>query len=238
MFLNATMSAALDRIAERAADVRRAFEPGAAPLHGDVASPHAPQPALDPLSFAVPDRSYLIVRGATGNAYTRDGSLGLRDGALVDAEGRPVLGTSGNGSGLVDLTIDPVDAALGRANGVRVEADGRVTYERWSIDPRSGAREAQRVTAGRVALARFPAGSRLEPSRDGSLNAPAGVAPHVGAPGDGSFDALQTLHRTGFGIDIDTSLARLKDAYIAFDALQAAETAKGHLGKTAMDLLK
>jgi hypothetical protein len=31
MFLNPAMSAALDRIAERAADVRRAFTPGALP---------------------------------------------------------------------------------------------------------------------------------------------------------------------------------------------------------------
>jgi len=238
MFLNATMSAALDRIAERASDVRRAFEPGAVPAFDDVAASSTPVPALDPLSVAIPNDAYLIVRGEKGDAYTRDGSLSLRDGRLLDAAGRPVLGTAPGGGALAELSIDPIDAALGRADAARVEADGSVTYERWTTDPRSGVREAQRVVSGRVALARFPAGSRLVAARAGSLTAPLGVAPHVGAPADGSFAALQTMHRTGFGVDVDASLARLKDAYVAFDALQAAEAAKGHLGKTALDLLK
>jgi hypothetical protein len=149
-----------------------------------------------------------------------------------------VLGAATNGGSIGALSIDPVDAALGRARNVRVETDGSLAYERWSIDPRSGAREAQRVVAGRIALARFPAGTRLERQRDGTMAAPPSIVPHVGAPSDGAFAALQTLRRTGSGIDIDASLARLKDAYDAFDALQAAQAAKGHLGKTAMDLLK
>jgi flagellar basal body rod protein FlgG len=238
MFLNATMSAALDRIAERASDVRRAFEPGAIPAFDDVAAQSASAVELDPLSVAIPSDAYAVVRGEKGNAYTRDGSFALRDGRLLDAAGRPVLGTLPGGGALAELSIDPVDAALGRAHDARVEADGSVTYERSSIDPRSGAREAQRVVAGRLALARFPAGTRLVPARGESLTAPPGVTPHVGAPADGSFAALQTMHRTGFGVDVDASLARLKDAYVAFDALQAAEAAKGHLGKTALDLLK
>jgi hypothetical protein len=41
MFLNAGLSAALDRVAERAADVRRAFTPGALPVRGDVATVRA-----------------------------------------------------------------------------------------------------------------------------------------------------------------------------------------------------
>jgi flagellar basal body rod protein FlgG len=238
MFLSAPMSAALDRIAERASDVRRAFEPGAAPAHDDVAVPHAASPTLDPLSVAIPPDAYAVVAGERGIAYTRDGSFALRDGRLVDSHGRAVLGTTAGRDALGNLAIDPVDAALGRANGVRVEADGSVTYERWATDPRSGAREAQRVVAGRIALARFPAGSRLQTTRDGTLQAPDGVVPHTGTPGDGSFSPLQTMRRTGFGIDIDASLARLKDAYDAFDALQAAQAARGRLGKTAMDLLK
>jgi hypothetical protein len=139
---------------------------------------------------------------------------------------------------MVELSIDPVDAALDRASNVRVESDGTLAYERWSIDPRSGVREAHRIAAGRIALARFPAGSRLERRRDGTLAAATSIVPHVGAPSDDSFGALQTLRRTGSGIDIDASLARLKDAYDAFDALQAAQAAKGQFGKTAMDLLK
>ena len=46
------------------------------------------------------------------------------------------------------------------------------------------------------------------------------------------------MRRERSRVDIDESLMRLKEAYLAFDALQAAEAAKGHLGKTAMDLLK
>ena len=238
VFLNGPLSAALERIVERASDVRRAFDPGAVPERDDVAASHAPSPALDPLSVALPDGAYAIVAGERGSGYTRDGSFSIRAGQLVDAAGRPVLGTVASGGPMVELSIDPVDAALGRANNVRVESDGSLAYERWSIDPRSGAREAQRVVAGRVALARFPAGSRLEPQRDGTLAAAPSIVPHIGAPSDGSFAALQTLRRTGSGIDVDASLARLKDAYDAFDALQAAQAAKGRLGKTAMDLLK
>ena len=46
------------------------------------------------------------------------------------------------------------------------------------------------------------------------------------------------MQRERSRVDVDESLARLKDAYLAFEALQAAEAAKGRLGKTAMDLLK
>ncbi len=238
MFLNGPISAALERIAERASDVRRAFEPGAVPDRDDVAASHAPEPALDALSVAIPEGAYAVVAGERGNAYTRDGSFSIRAGRLVDVAGRSVMGTTVNGGSIVELAIDPVDAALGRASGVRVESDGSVAYDRWGVDPRSGAREAQRVVAGRIALARFPAGTRLETQRDGTLAAAASVVPHFGTPAEGGFAALQTLRRTGSGIDIDASLARLKDAYDAFDALQAAQAAKGRLGKTAMDLLK
>ncbi len=46
------------------------------------------------------------------------------------------------------------------------------------------------------------------------------------------------MHRERSRVDVDESLIRLKEAYLAFDALQAAEAARAHLGKTAMDLLK
>jgi flagellar basal body rod protein FlgG len=238
MFLNGPLSLALERIAERASDVRRAFDPGAVAGRDDVAASHASSPALDGLSVAIPDGAYAVVAGERGNAYTRDGSFSIRAGRLVDVAGRPVLGTTVPGGSIAQLSIDPVDTALGRASGVRVEADGSLAYDRWGVDPRSGAREAQRVVAGRIALARFPAGSRIETLRDGTLAAAPSILPHLGAPADGTFSALQTLRRTGSGIDIDASLARLKDAYDAFDALQAAQAAKGRLGKTAMDLLK
>jgi len=46
------------------------------------------------------------------------------------------------------------------------------------------------------------------------------------------------MQRERSRVDLDQSLARLKEAYVAFEAMQAAQTARGRLGKTAMDLLK
>jgi hypothetical protein len=64
------------------------------------------------------------------------------------------------------------------------------------------------------------------------------VQPQLGIPGDANFAALQPMHRERSRVNLDESLVRLQDAYIAFDALRAAEQAKAHLGKTTMDLVK
>ena len=239
MYLSDPLCAALDRISERAADVRRAFAPGAQPSFGDVASPEpgASSFTRDPLCAAPPGSAYFAVATARGTAYTRDGRFALRGDRLVDERGDAVLGTRARGDALAPLRIDPVDAALGRALDPRVEADGTLSYSRVAIDPRTGARERQRVVAGRLALARFPPGTRLQ--GDGVvLQPPEGVVAHTGAPADGSFAPLLPMHAARSGVDLDASLARLKDAYVAFDALQAAESAKGRTGKTAMELLK
>ena len=240
MFLNPNLSAALDRIAERAADVRRAYTPGAIPQHDDVALPKtAPVFTLDPLAVTASDDAYFVTNDEQGRrSYTRDGSFALRGGRLVDAEGRPILGRSGQEAALSELCVDPVDEALGRVRNVRIERDGSLVYSRDAVDPRSGTRESQRVVIGRIALARFPAGTRLETSDGSHCAAPAGVVAQTGLAADGRFGPLSPMHREHSRIDVDESLVRLKDAYLAFDALQAAEAAKGHLGKTAMDLLK
>ncbi len=240
MFLNASLSLALDRIAERAADVRRAYTPGATPRHDDVttAGPSSTF-TLDPLAVAPPDGAHFLTAADRGDrAYTRDGSFAVRDGRLVAGDGRPVLGVPAGGGPLGELRVDAVDAALGRAGDAAIEPDGTFVYTRVAIDPRSGARGTQRVVVGRVALARFPAGTRLEADDSGAAAAPAGIAPHAGLPGDGDFAPLAPRQRERSGVDIDESLARLKEAYLAFDALQAAEAARSRLGKTAMDLLK
>jgi flagellar basal body rod protein FlgG len=237
VFLNPTIGAALDRIAERAADVRRAFLPGAVPAHDDVAAAPSSEFTLDPLSVAPPDGAYFITSDSRGRpAYTRDGSFALRDGRLVDAAGAPVCGL--RGGTLVELRADPVDVALGRVNDPRIEPDGSFVYQRSTLDPRSGTRESQRVLVGRLALARFPAASRLESSDGDRLSAPPGVPAQTGLAGDGNFARLAPMQRERSRVNLDESLVRLDDAYITFDALQAAEAAKGHLGKTAMDLLK
>lgn len=240
MFLNPGLSTALDRIAERAADVRRAYTPGALPVHDDVATgTTASDAALDPLAAVAPDATYFITGDDDGRrAYTRDGSFALHQGRLVDGSGRAVFGLRDAGGTLATLSIDPVDEALGRVREAGIDPDGTLSYRREVVDPRSGASELQRVVCGRIALARFPAGTRLE-SSDGSHGvAPAGVEVRNGLPGDGEFASLAPMRRERSRINIDESLVRLKEAYLAFDALQAAETAKAHLGKTAMDLLK
>lgn len=240
MFLNPSLSGALDRIAERAADVRRAYTPGALPQHDDVATASSLSDfTLDPLSVVAPDSAYFVASDDRGeNLYTRDGAFALRDGTLVDQGGHAVLGRITLGGALAPLRVERVDQALGRVDAPAVEADGSFVYYRSVVDPRSAKRDTQRVVAGHLALARFPAGTRLE-SVDGSFGrAAAGVTPQLGSPGDGDFGALTPMRRERSRIDVDESLARLKEAYIAFDALQAAEMARAHLGKTAMDLLK
>jgi flagellar basal body rod protein FlgG len=240
VFLNPSMSAALDRIAERAADVRRAYTPGAMPERSDVATPAADsQFTLDPLSAAAPDGAYfasLDARGRTG--YSRDGTFRIADGRLVDSQGRAILGRRESGATLSELRIDPVDAALGRAADVRVEVDGSLVYSRAAVDPRTGSRAAHDVVVGRIALARFPAGSKLDTVDGRVFSAPDGIVPHAGLPGDGTFAALAPMRRERSRVDLDESLSRLKDAYVAFDALAAAQTARDRFNKTAMDVVK
>jgi flagellar basal body rod protein FlgG len=240
MFLNSGLTLALDRIAERAADVRRAYTPGAVPRYDDVSTPSSSSTfTLDPLAVGAPADAYFVTADERGRrAYTRDGSFALRAGRLVDAGGHAIFGMPSRNGALSELRIDPVDEALGRAGNAAIEPDGSFVYRREAVDPRSGARESQRVVVGRIALARFPAGTRLETS-DGRLAAPPdGVETQIGLAGDGAFSALAPMQRERSRVDLDESLARLKEAYLAFDALQAAEAAKAHLGKAAMDLLK
>jgi flagellar basal body rod protein FlgG len=239
MFLNPSLSTALDRIAERAADVRRAYTPGALPVHDDVAAAATVSDfTLDPLAVVAPDGAYFVTVDDGGReSYTRDGTLELRGGRLVDGSGHPILGARADGT-LSALAVDPVDEALGRVRDAAVERDGSFVYRREIVDPRSAVSGVQRIVAGLIALARFPAGTRLE-STDGShFVAPPGVIVQNGRASDGDFGALVPMRRERSRIDIDESLLRLKEAYLTFDALQAAEAAKAHLCKTAMDLLK
>ncbi|MBV8198181.1 MAG: hypothetical protein JO263_08595 [Candidatus Eremiobacteraeota bacterium] len=240
MFLNAAMSAALDRIAERAADARRAFTPGALPMRDDVATPlPASDFTLDPLVVSAPAGAYFITRDEQGEtSYTRDGAFTLSDGRLLDQRGHAVCGFRLGSDAPGALQADPIDAALGRIANAHVEADGSLVYGRATIEPRTGATELQRIVVGRIALARFPAGSKIEGNDGIEVSAPRDVAPHVGMAKDGTFEAIAPMQRDRSRIDVDRSLIRLKDAYLAFDALRAAEMAKAHLGKTTLDLVK
>lgn len=239
MMIDAATERAFERIAQRAADVQRAFTPGAAANFGDSATAASSRGVFDPLSVAPPGDAYFITSDDRGRtAYTQNGGFALRDGTLVDADGKPVLGFSGTASALSEVHCDPVDSALGRIKNPRIDADGALTYERTAIDPRTGAMESQRVAAGRVALARFPAATRLNIAGADRFSAPPGVAPHVGRPGDGNFARVSPMQRENSRIDFDRSLDRLEEAYVAFDALAAAHKVQGGLSKSAMDLLK
>jgi flagellar basal body rod protein FlgG len=240
MMVNAATEDALDRIAQRAQDVQRAFTPGAAPNFGDVATDRATSRAvLDPLSVAPPPDAYFLTTDERGrSAYTRDGGFVLRDGTLVGASGRAILGFTSSGGATSELHVDAVDEALGRINDLRIESNGALAYDRTAIDPRSGAREREHVVVGQLALARFPAATKLGASDANHFAAPPGTVPHVGRAGDGNFASLAPMRREESRIDFDRSLDRLQEAYVAFDALQAAHKAQGGIGKTAMDLLK
>ncbi|MGA8534786.1 MAG: hypothetical protein WB615_11800 [Candidatus Tumulicola sp.] len=240
MFVNPAMSAALDRITERAADVRRVFTPAALPQRSDVATPaDGSDFTLDALSAVPPEGAYFVTADARGRAtYTRDGTFAVRDGRLVDACGNAVLGRVTSGAALGELRVDAVDAALGRAGNLRVEPDGALVYGRAAIDPRTGKRVAGDVVVGRIGLARFPAGTKLDTADGSRLYAPRGVVPHTGLPGDEAFGTLAPMRRARSRVDLDVSLMRLKDAYVAFDALAAAESAKHRLSKAAMDVVK
>lgn len=239
MMIDAATERAFERIAQRAGDVARAFVPGAAPLFGDTAAAPSSRAVPDPLSIAPPGDAYFVTTDASGRtSYTQNGTLALRDGALVDATGKLVMGFAGPASTIGALRCDPVDTALGRIRNPRIDADGALTYDRAAIEPRTGLEEIQRVIVGRIALARFPAATRLNVAGRDCVSAPPGVMPHVGRPGSGNFDRISPMHRENSRIDFDGSLDRLEEAYVAFDAIQAAHQAQGRLSKSAMDLLK
>lgn len=239
MLISNATTRALNEIAARERDVLQAYAPGAMPERGDVAKPGASTPSPDPLSVAPPADTWFVTSGdRIGTLFTRDGSFSMKDGALVDQQGHPVLGYSLPGAALAPLKADAVDAALGFARSARVEPDGSVTYERSTVDPRTGRRETQRACIGRLALARFAPGTKLQAIDAQHAAAPPGIVPHLGCAADGNFSSITPFARESSGIDIDMSLQRLQEAYLAFDAIRAAGKAHGGVEKTTMDLLK
>jgi len=240
--LNASPVDAYDRIASRAQDVRDVFRAGAVPLNDDVRTVPAVAPSLDPLSVTPPAGAWLVTRGNDGiRSYERGGALSLDDGVLRTRDGAEVLGYprgDARGAVPVPLRVPPVDAALGRAAEARIDADGTVAYTRTAIDPRTGARSAERVMLGRIALARFPAGTHPQRLDAVRVAAPAGVAPHLGTPADGRFPAVATFSRDTGTIDLAASVAKLDEAYRAFEAIGAAVRTQSSVTKTTVDLVK
>lgn len=239
MLISQATARALDEIATRERDVMHAYTPAAVPARPDVAKPANALLTLDPLSVSAPSDAYFVSSDERGRTcFSRDGGFAFRDGELVDGVGRPVLGYRNGTGALSPLRADPVDAALGLTDDVRVDRDGSVTYARTAIDPRTGAREERRISLGRIALARFAPGTKLQAVDAARFIAPPGIAPHIGRANDGNFGAIEPNAREGSRVDIDLGLEKLREAYLALDALHAADTAQRGVEKTAMDLLK
>jgi flagellar basal body rod protein FlgG len=238
--IDRSTSASLEKIASRERDTMHAYEPGFVPESSDVARPSRPVPVADALSVAAPQGAYFLGVDANGKiAFSRDGAFAIAGGELRAPGGRPVLGFAlGDRRSLAPLRIDPYDSALGRVSDARVDADGTFGYTRTSIDPRSAGRRSERIIVGRVAIARFPAGT--QPVRVDSVHvtAPAGVGAQIGVPADGSFAALAPHSRDLGSVDLVASLERMKEAYDSFEAQRAAHHARGEVEKTTMDLVK
>ncbi|MDE2481661.1 MAG: hypothetical protein KGN02_05690 [bacterium] len=239
MLVDPNVDRALERIAERERDVQHAYTPGAFAVRDDAAARPSVRAELDPLAAAAPDGAFFVTTDDRGRtAYTRDGACTLRDGMLVGVAGSPMLGFVSAHGGTRELRVDPVDLALGRIEHPRIEANGAFAYDRLVVDPRTGTTERERVEVGRLALARFPAGTAFAAASDARVAAPDGVLPHVGRARDGTFGALAPMHRATSGIAIDRGLDRLHDAYLAFDAMIAARTARDGASKTTLGLVK
>jgi len=238
--IDSALAAGLERIAARERDVLHAFEPGFTPEASDAARTPAIVPAHDPLSVAAPEGGYFVTPDGAGRlAFTRDGVFHVADGELCDTAGRPVLGfTLEDRTSLAPLRVDPYDAALGRASGTRVDADGTFAYTRTVVDPRSGERRSERVVIGRLALARFPAGTQPQRIDAAHVGAPPGVTPQIGVPADGRFAKLATYARDLGRVDLVAGLEKMREAYVTFEALRGANHVRGALEKTAMDLVK
>ncbi len=238
--IDPNVSGAFARLDARRRDALGAFESGFEPEIADVAGRTGIQPNANPLSVVAPEGTFFVAaNGASGVAFSRNGTFEIANGELRFAGGGPVLGFAlGKPGAVVPLRIDPYVAALGHATDPRVEADGTFAYMRSTIDPRIGERRTERVAIGRVALARFPAGTQPERVDATHVRAPAGVNAQFGMPTDGRFAALATHARDLGRVDVIAGLERLREAYDELDAVRAAGKAHGTLDRTTMDLLK
>lgn len=239
---NGAIQRAVDAIQRRADDVQSLFRSGAQPQYLDALRTETVEPATDPLAIVVPERAYLLAGDAARPVYTRDGALVVVDGVLATREGTPILGFAADEqpSHAVPraLRIDRRDVLLGRIDDARIDSDGVFGYARSTIDPQTLDPRVERIVVGRLALARFPAGSKPERLDRTHVAAPVGIAPLVGAPADGTFGALATRSRALGRIDPDAAIARLQDAYLALDALGAAERTRTGMARDAFDLVK
>jgi hypothetical protein len=238
--MNLGIANAIENVDRRAEDLRMVFIGGAQPNFSDALRPERAELTNDPLSVALPSDAYFVAGDGARPAYTRDGALAVRDGVLESSDGTPVLGfVEGDASGVPRvLEIEKNDVLLGRAQDIRVEPDGVFGYARSVFDPKTGQSSVERVVVGRVALARFPAGTRLERINATHVHAPTSTIPFVGSPNDGSFLPIETQRRALGRLDADVAVSRLQDAYLAMRALGTIERSQNAFARGAFDLLK
>ena len=230
-------SEAFARIERRAEEVRQAFEPGFVPADSDVRPRSGPRqmPDASPLAVAPPEGSFFILQTPRVRRYSRDGGFTFEKGTLRARDGAAVLGfTSMQPGRLVPLRASAVDVALGRVDDPKIDPDGTVSCTLSSVDATSGVRIVRRVALGRIALARFPAGSEVPSGASGSER----VKPMIGMPRTGAMGGLRLHVRQLGDVDLESGLERLHEAYVALEALQAAHKAHHDTDKAATDLLK
>ena len=237
--IDPNVAGAFARIDARRRDALGAYEPGFEPEISDVAGRTGVQPSASALSVVAPEGAYFAVADGAGMSFSRAGSFVLANGDLRSGDDRLVLGFAfGNRTAVVPMRVDPIDSALGRVRDARIEPDGTFAYTRTTIEPRTGERRAERVAIGRVALARFPAGTQPERVDATHVRAPHGVAAQFGMPTDGRFAALRPHARDLGRVDVLAGLERMREAYDDLDAVRAAAKAHASVDRTTMDLLK
>ena len=241
--INPGPARALNELAARTQEMLSAYEPGYETTYDDLRSTTLarPKPSLDPMSVSAPESAYFVGVSSDGKPFfSRDGSFAIVDRTVRFPDGSEVLGyPAGTPGGAPQaLQVDAVDGALGRVGNPHVEADGTVAYTRSVIDPKSGKPAQERVALGRVALARFPAGTELQRISATHVVAPHGVAPTLGKPSESTFGALATQSRDLGSIDFEAGLNQIREAYLALDAMSASASADSPSDKVAVDLIK
>lgn len=238
--MNAGIARAIEAVEKRGDDLRMVYTGGALPNFQDAVRPERAEITGEPLALVLPPDAFLVAGDPSKPAYTRDGALAVRDGVLVSSDGTPVLGfREGDASGIPQpLQIEKNDAILGRAEDLRIEPDGVFGYARSVLDPKTQSTNVERVVVGRVALARFPAGTRLERVDPTHAKPPPHVVPLVGTPNDGSFASVEVQRRAAGRVDSDAAIVRLQEAYLTMRALGAEERTRNAFARGASDLVK
>ena len=238
--VNATIDRAMRTIERRSEDLRGIFRSGSEPNYAELVRAERVETVANALSVVPPDAAYFLAGEPSRPLYTRSGTFALRDGELVDESGRAILGfASSDASGVPQpLRVEHPDALLGRVEDAKIDPDGLFSYARSVIDPQTLESTIERVSVGRVALARFPAGTRLDRTDEMHARGPERLSPLVGTPADGTFTGLLVRSRAIGRLDPDAAIERLQDAYLAARALGAVERTHNGMVRGAFDLVK